>query len=338
MVAHWLQNSMQFPLLKNLPWGTGVTLFFVLSGFLITKILLDFKERNETAGKGHLKSIKAFYIRRSLRIFPIYYLTIFFLLLINFHDIEKLFPWLATYTTNVYMTLNGKYIGPYTHFWSLAVEEQFYLFWVFVIVFVPKKHLKKTILAFITISLFLLYYFKFYTSYWLAHSLVICAMHTLGFGALIAYYVKHHPDLIKKINLSNVKAVLLVLIIIFILVFVYRKPDSLYESFKHYKNPFVSVIYGIVVFIAIREGFTGFLKLMLENKIMIYIGRISYGLYVYHFFMNPLYFQFLNKYLNFTTTNVGYFLIFIVLNIILASLSWYLIEKPINGLKRFFKY
>jgi len=338
MVAHWHQNSIKFELLRNLPYGTGVTLFFVISGFLITKILLDFREKNASEGKSQWLSIKSFFVRRSLRIFPIYYVTIFVVYIVGYGDISEILPWLSTYTTNLYMTIHSKYIGSFSHFWSLAVEEQFYLIWIFVIVFIPKVYLKQTILYIIVISILLLFYFKFHTSYCLANSLVICSMHTLGLGALIAYYVKYEYDKIKRLDLTKVKTILLFFVLAFTLIYVYRKPDSLFSSFKDFKNPAISVIYALMVLIAIKDGYKGLMKVILENKIMIYIGRISYGLYVYHLFMNPLYFNFLNKFIGIKTTNLGYALIFFILNLLLASISWYMIEKPINNLKKHFRY
>jgi len=338
MIAHWLQNAISIPLLRNLPYGTGVTLFFVLSGFLITKILLDFKEKNIALGKSNFNSVKSFYVRRSLRIFPIYYLTIFVLLIIGFDNTAELFPWLVSYTSNIYMTFSGEYVGSFTHFWSLAVEEQFYLLWVFVIIFIPKAYLKKTIIYVIAISILLLYYFIFYTPYWMANALMICSMHILGLGALIAFYVKYEPERVAKMNLSRVKLLLFILSLFFILIYVYQKPDTLYNSLKDFKNPFISFIYALVVLVAIRDGFTGVMKLILENKVMIYIGRISYGLYIYHLFMNPLYFKFLSRYIYIRTDDYGYFLVFFLLNMIIASASWYFIEQPINNLKKYFKY
>lgn len=338
MIAHWLETKIQIDLLKNIPYGSGVTLFFVLSGFLITKIIIGFKEKNKALGKSNFHSVKAFYVRRSLRIFPIYYLTIFLAFIYGIKGVSELWPWLVTYTTNIYMVLNGKYVGTFTHFWSLAVEEQFYLFWVFVVIYIPKKHLRKTILITIALSLLLLYYFKFHTQYWLAEILVICSMHTLGIGALIAYYVKYDNLKINNLNLSNIKTLLLFLFVFYVIVFIYRKPDDLYLLFKHFKNPILTLIYGIVVLIAIKDGFKGIVKHILENKIMVYIGRISYGLYIYHLFMMPIYFRVIHKYFKIDASPIGYFFIYLALNIVISSISWYLIEKPINNLKRFFNY
>lgn len=338
MIAHWYQNSITIDIFKNIPYGNGVTLFFVISGFLITKILLDFREKNNSDGKSQYNSIKSFYIRRSLRIFPIYYLTIFFLYFIGFSNTAELFPWLVTYSTNIYMTIHSKYVGSFTHFWSLAVEEQFYLFWVFIMVFVSRNYLKKTIIAFIIASILTLYYFKFFTPYWLAHSLVISHMYTLGLGALLAYYITYQPTIINKFRLSSIKGVLLILSTAFVLVYVYRKPDLLYDTFKDFKSLALSIIFFFVVLIALKDGYSGILKKILESRIMIYIGKISYGLYVYHLFMSPLFFTFINKYTKVQTSNFGYFVIFFVINMLLASVSWYVIEQPVNNLKRYFKY
>jgi peptidoglycan/LPS O-acetylase OafA/YrhL len=111
----------------------GVDLFFVLSGFLITGILLD--------AKGGQHYFRSFYARRVLRIFPIYYLTIALALAASFipaivhrfpdaaAEIHHVLPWYWTYTTNYLISLHGWAAAPMrtAHLWSLAVEEQFYL-------------------------------------------------------------------------------------------------------------------------------------------------------------------------------------------------------------------
>ncbi len=338
MGAHWFLPHAEGEILKNLPYSSGVTLFFVISGFLITKILLDFKEKNKEAGISQFNSIKSFYIRRSLRIFPIYYITIFFLFFINFSAVKELFPWLVSYTTNIYMVLNSQYIGSFTHFWSLAVEEQFYIFWVFVVVFVPKDYLKGTITTFIAISLLTLFYLMQFTSYWLSDLLVICQMHSLGFGALIAYYLKYEPEYFEKISLSKMKGYLAAILILYTIIFIYRKPDELFEALKLFKNPLISAAYFFVVLIAVKEGYRGILKMILENRVMVFIGKISYGLYIYHLFMHPFFHNFLNKYIGLKTSETGYMLVYFALDIIIATISWYALEKPILGLKRYFKY
>lgn len=124
---------------------TGVDLFFVLSGFLITGILLDTR-----GGRGYFRS---FYARRTLRVFPLYYAALFGLfallpalglLTITAHEqLAGPQAWYWTYLTNVWIAANGwEAVTPYTsHFWSLAVEEQFYLVWPFVVLTLGDRRL-----------------------------------------------------------------------------------------------------------------------------------------------------------------------------------------------------
>ncbi len=109
----------------------GVDLFFVLSGFLITGILVD--------AKGQAHYFSHFFARRSLRIFPLYFASLF-LFVVAFNCLNPTQPMFAaaaenqfylwTYLTNVKMSIEGAWcFGSLDHFWSLAVEEHFYLFW-----------------------------------------------------------------------------------------------------------------------------------------------------------------------------------------------------------------
>ncbi len=338
MVAHWYQHSLQIPILKNLPWGTGVNLFFVLSGFLITGIILDFKEINAAKGRSQFHSIKSFYIRRTLRIFPIYYLTVFIVLVFGIEKVRELLPWLLTYTSNIYITIHNTYIGSFTHFWSLAVEEQFYLVWVFLVVFIPSVDLKRVIFFLIALSLLILYYLWYFTGYSIANALTICQMHTLGSGALIAWLIKYRKEAFDRMNLTLLKSVCLFFSVIYVLVFVYQKPDSLYLNVQRFNEPITGFIYFLIVLIAVKDGFKSVIKFILENKVMIYLGRISYGLYIYHLFIPVIYWSFVHKYINLDLSPFNFFCLYLVVNIAISTISWYLIEKPVNGLKRYFKY
>jgi peptidoglycan/LPS O-acetylase OafA/YrhL len=120
----------------------GVDLFFVLSGFLITGILFDAK------GKEHY--FRDFYARRALRIFPLYYAALFVTLVVlpviggsvgaEFRLAAEQQGWLWLYGTNVLQALRGEWcLGPLNHFWSLAIEEHFYLVWPLVIYFSSRR-------------------------------------------------------------------------------------------------------------------------------------------------------------------------------------------------------
>lgn len=122
---------------------TGVDLFFVLSGFLITGILLRASQRD-------WHEVRVFYIRRSLRIFPLYYLTLLIIWIGLMHDHVSWDVWV--YLQNVTLTFGGWMRGP-MHFWSLAVEEQFYLVWPFLVLWLPRRSIGKVLAAMFAIAI-----------------------------------------------------------------------------------------------------------------------------------------------------------------------------------------
>lgn len=143
----------------------GVQVFFVLSGFLITSILLHDKE-----GRTFGEYIKRFYWRRSLRIFPVYFAyligigAVLYLTSQGWFFKEKL-TWLVTYSFNFYKAFWETKGSPFfTPLWSLAVEEQFYLVWPFLIYFLPKRSLKALIVG-VVLTVPIL-------RYWLGHMLI----------------------------------------------------------------------------------------------------------------------------------------------------------------------
>ena len=120
----------------------GVDLFFVLSGFLITGILFDTKDKEHY--------FRNFYMRRALRIFPLYYAALVVTLLVlprvlpslaaDFQPAVTAQAWLWLYGANVWQAVTGEWsLGPLNHFWSLAIEEHFYLAWPAVIYFTSRK-------------------------------------------------------------------------------------------------------------------------------------------------------------------------------------------------------
>ncbi len=136
-VARWLVDA------AEIGWA-GVDLFFVLSGFLITGILLD--------AKNSPRYFSSFYGRRALRIFPLYYavLSIVMILrwmpdrydLLGLSDMSASPWWLWIFATNIVTAVEKEYVfGSLGHFWSLAVEEHFYLVWPAVVYFTSRRAL-----------------------------------------------------------------------------------------------------------------------------------------------------------------------------------------------------
>lgn len=124
--------------LERIAFGaTGVTFFFVLSGYLITQVLLA-----DDHG-GWRARLRRFYIRRTFRIFPLYYFVLLAGLALGIQGFSQSMPWSALYLMNFCPVLCGDVrVTVYaSHLWTLAVEEQFYLVWPLLVVFLPRRWL-----------------------------------------------------------------------------------------------------------------------------------------------------------------------------------------------------
>jgi peptidoglycan/LPS O-acetylase OafA/YrhL len=124
------------------PWGgVGVRLFFVLSGFLITQILLTEKRCVEADPRQLGYSLRVFYVRRFLRIVPLFYLSLAVFAALDVPPVRQTIWWHVAYASNFYFVHHGDWHGHVSHLWSLAVEEQFYLFWPWVVLLTPRRWL-----------------------------------------------------------------------------------------------------------------------------------------------------------------------------------------------------
>jgi peptidoglycan/LPS O-acetylase OafA/YrhL len=331
MVAHWLQWQWTNPILKGIYFSHGVTLFFVLSGFLITDILLRNRDQYNSKNLNKWVLVKNFYIRRFFRIFPLYYLLIFALFFADYQKTREIFPWLVSYTSNIYQSIHHVYIGEFNHFWSLAVEEQFYLFWPFLILFIRPKKTLVTIFVVILFSLLLKAYLFYFVDGWMAGAyFTFSCMHALGLGAVLAYFKNYKPEVIKRLSkpkwLYLSGAVYIVLLIF----------QNTYE-WHWYKNIFEDFFFAVfAMFIILRastNGFKGIAKWGLENRFVVYSGKISYGLYVFHLFIPSLYMYMLDYFDFVIHRTVIYFGVLYMMTFAAAYISWNLIEAPINRLK-----
>ena len=114
---------------RFVPFWLGVQLFFVLSGFLITGILVR--------GQPTAEFIGAFYLRRGLRLFPLYFLVVAIIAVFS-QELRDAWPYYTFYGVNFWVAKNMQW-GVATHFWTLGVEEQFYLLWPLVVLFTPRR-------------------------------------------------------------------------------------------------------------------------------------------------------------------------------------------------------
>ncbi len=120
------------------PGRLGVRLFFVLSGFLITGILLEARAAGGPAATGSI--LRAFFVRRALRLLPLFYVVLAISCVFS-PSVREGWLWHATYQTNHYIAILGGWPTAFAHAWSLAVEEQFYLVWPWIILLLPLRAL-----------------------------------------------------------------------------------------------------------------------------------------------------------------------------------------------------
>jgi len=313
--------------LAQMGWS-GVDLFFVLSGFLITGILID--------KKGRPNWIRNFFVRRVLRIFPIYYLSLIIILLISFtsywpyaEQFQSKQIWYWTYTQNFLFSASGfpKGLGLLNHFWSLAVEEHFYLFWPFVVLLFKKEQLKWFCLVVIIVALSLRI-FDARMPFNYVHTL--CRMDALAFGALAVLLFKKW-----KANWNNnllgtftVSAILFLALLLF-------KAD-MHHYITHTIGYSVTALFFscllLLILSPIKIGET--LNRLFCFSPLRFLGKYSYGIYIWHWILYNIVYTSLLK--NHTTDYPWLILPFTLLIILFSLGSYELFEKHFLKLKRHF--
>lgn len=249
----------------------GVNLFFVLSGFLITSILIN--NKNHSFGE----AFKNFIARRSLRIFPIYYLTILFLFIVQATAINERLPYLLSYTYNYHLAFLNFPKDPYSPFWSLGVEEQFYLFFpLLALGLVKKLKLFMGICLLFFFMAFVQLFFDIFSLMKYNYVSLLTNMAPLSLGAIGAIISK--KDLLPVSFFQKRNVEILVLLLIFVI--------NVFLDFR-----FVMIFCGLLnLYLVLKASSSQFYLLWLDkfllNKKIIFVGRISYGIYLYHSLVN----------------------------------------------------
>jgi peptidoglycan/LPS O-acetylase OafA/YrhL len=318
--------------------GIGVRLFFVLSGFLITGILLKSRQYVIQGKQCSLFAIRQFYIRRFLRIFPLYYAVLALAALIAMPSVRETIAWHVSYLSNVYFALQGRFHGSVGHLWSLAVEEQFYLLWPWAILFLPHRLLLPTTIIVIGIAPL----FRFISTLVGVNQVAVWvltpgACDTLCLGALLAYLNSYGDELLlskKRVLHLFLLTGLLITIVLPILSWL----DAQNLVISALADTGRGLLFTCLVAAAAR-GFKGFVGKLLESKLIVYLGKISYGIYLIHAFMPEIAYRTLDYCgLSSYASPLLVAVFSTVATIVVATITWHILERPINELKRFFQY
>lgn len=288
----------------------GVNFFFVLSGFLITYLLLKEKEKHLTI------HVRSFYLRRVLRIWPLYFLVLFICLAIIPLFTTALpngFPILTSTTImnkNLYMFFLGNFdyvkngisnavVGV---LWSVSIEEQFYLFWPLVLLIIPTKHLTKFFIALIGFSIYYrLFGMSGKTQNLMIHYHTFSCISDLATGALFAQLCGSEKFLnfFRKLNPFVIFGVYIIGIALIALRMDFFRLEPTQNEYLRlinfhnngirprpiqYWHSFLPVVYSLFfAFVMMEQIFTERSVFKIGKiKLFTYFGKISYGLYCFH--------------------------------------------------------
>lgn len=329
----------------SLSGWVGVDLFFVLSGFLITRILIS--------TKGHPDYYKNFYVRRFLRIFPPYYgfLFIFLIVIPNIFTVDRQYQallndqiWYWTYLTNIQLGIQGvPEFFAIAHFWSLAIEEQFYIVWPLPVKFLREKSLFIACGCLMGCSLL----FRFVVGdhfFPVPYILTPARMDALALGGLLAIIERRQIPaktlsygIWSTLTLSGISILLLSI------------PNRLLvidnDAVKTYGLTIIIVFFASLILLVITYQDNRWIKILFSNRILRFFGKYSYSLYIIHHIVAIFAPQW-----GFSVETIPVFtgsdlLRFILFSLVLAALStsvallsWHGLEKRFLRLKDNFNY
>lgn len=274
-----------------LPFGSlGVDIFFVLSGFLITSLLLEEYQSSETI------NLKHFYIRRALRLLPALLILLAFTILFAILVLPKeearwtmdLSVIALFYGTNWVFAMGGPGSDWLGHLWSLAVEEQFYLVWPVALLILLRLRIAKQSIALLTLILVggICVYRVCMVSPMVAPTRIYAGTDTRAdsilIGCLVAMAVSWHMLRLTAFTISVVKIAGLlsaIAAIAFLLDIWGIARNTLYET----GFTFFAVAVGVFIFRVMVISAERYVR-FLESRYLVWIGKLSYSLYLWHFF------------------------------------------------------
>jgi peptidoglycan/LPS O-acetylase OafA/YrhL len=336
-------------LLALLQYGRlGVDLFFVLSGFLITGILMD--------SKGGPHYFQNFYIRRVLRIFPLYYLFLLLWLVI----LPSVYTWPAdaaipvspvwawTYLINIIQSVHGDWRAAppdASHLWSLAIEEQFYLLWPVVVFLCSRRALVLVSIALIVISILTRLALGLHGNYIATYFFTVARVDALAVGALLAVACRH-PEARRRLTRAAPIVAGIALAVFLVLVWApIRVSDGHDERLMLYtfSGSAVACLCGVLLLTAINGRPAT--ERLFSHAALRFLGRYSYALYVFHFpiiLLIARHFISINDIPIVAGSQVFALLLFAAIaggtSVAVACLSWHLYEKQFLKLKDRFAY
>jgi len=318
----------------------GLDYFFVLSSFLITRLIIEERQQFKTF------SFKLFFVRRSLRIWPLYFLMVaigyggYYAGLVS-SELPPIFNFLS-FTLNLYIAENGyQFLFFLVFLWSISVEEQFYIFWGIILNTASKINAKFFQFS-IPITALLLIAISLWYRHIHSHNELKLYFHTLsvtanfGIGILLAYlsaYIKWFIPLIQQMSKLSIVFLMLILILsVTTYTIVFTHPIAIL-----FERVYFSFLFAIIIAVLCYSSIIASLQKLFHP--FDYLGKIALGLYFYHGIVITIFSKLMMQYsIAEQSWQVMLLnpLIMLTLSIICASLSYNYFEKPILAMKNKF--
>lgn len=324
---HWVPEAWSF----GLPFEIGLYFFLVLSGYLITGSLLRIREKEESQDSGwRWRAWKEFQWRRGLRIMAPYYAALFLAAIFLGPKLWSHLHWYALYLGNFHIALLGEWPDGVSHFWSIAIQQQFYLIWPALVWLTPKRFLALAMILFAGIA-GLWGYFEHLASppfIW-PHKLSLNWFDFLGIGGLMALAIHRGLPLASKLW----KLMLCVCSGAYLLLKFGIAPAWI--------GPFSGTILAFALCGVIATASIAWrnpLGRLLESKVLQKVGLLSYGVYLYHnlapiILGKLLPFLWFGSYSDSVPQTLLRTLTFAALTWALTLASWKYIETPLDQLR-----
>ena len=327
---HWRPQTWT----RIFPFEVFLFFFLVMTGYLITGSLLRERDRSESrGGRWKLKALKTYQIRRGLRILAPYYAALALALLVMAPDVWRGLAWYVFHLSNIHMAFLGDWPDGTNHFWSLSMQQQFYLIWPFVIWFVPRKWLLWVILLFSAIGPVSRSFHDEMTA-WCAWPQVLtwASFDYFGIGGLFALAVHRGMSLespgLRWISLTAFAG--------YLAIFGAHAGGWPTFGFRAIQQTLLSVsLCGFIA--ACSVGFSGPAGRLLEGAWLQRIGQLSYGVYLFHnlapLVAGKLFWFLWGDSFQSNIWEMVRIAIFAVVTWLLALASWRWIEQPLQGVR-----
>lgn len=299
----------------------GVCIFFVLSGYLITRSLIQEEEKTGSI------SLKFFYIRRALRLLPALWIYILVVWILWIRGLLPGNPWHSFVTSLLYIRNLIGHGDATNHIWSLSVEEQFYFLWPLAIIPFPQQNIRRLFIAIIVISIVVVWRYYALTNHLASYGDVYIRtdfrFDSPLIGCAIALLENIQPKVFVLFNFSPFRSDIWLFTGIILLIH-WIMYDLQSGNILGINSTVTSLIAGIIIISQIVNH-NSFAKRFLTLLPLVLIGKISYGVYLWQ-----------GLFLGFQAGSLGFlrkFPIDIILSFSSAVISYYLIEKPLLKIK-----